>query len=180
MRSLSDAVPGDQKEFRYLELFCNRTIPQVAGFFKSDIWHRLLVQMILREPAVRHAAVSLASLHEQFGVAGSVSTRYEDSVRDEFALQQYNQAINHLIKPISTQGKQAADVYLISCLLFACIEVGSAPIHTLFQSNPNPMLSFPNTLDSPRTSWRRHLAYQEWGQYTVSISVACRTPTVSR
>jgi len=119
----SDAIPGDEKERRYFGFFCSRTVPQVAGFFESEFWHRLLLQTTRYEPAVWHAVVALASIHERFQVTGSVTHHYEDSVEGEFALRQYNQAISLLIKPIITQGRQAADICLICCLLFACLEV---------------------------------------------------------
>ena len=119
----SDAIPGDQKERRYFDFFCNQTVPQITGFFESKFWQRLLLQTTRCEPAVRHAVVALASVHERFGIAGSVSSDYEASIEGRFALRQYNQAIEHLVGPISTRGQQAADVCLICCILFACLEV---------------------------------------------------------
>ena len=126
VRNLSDTIPGDERERRCFYFFCNQTVPQVTGFFESKFWQRLLLQTTRCEPAVRHAVVALASVHERFEVAGSVSSDYEASVEGGFALQQYNKAINQLVGPISTQGQQAADVCLICCILFACLEVRPA------------------------------------------------------
>lgn len=42
---------------------------------------------------------------------------------DEFALQQYSLALKHLLKPFSRREKQAVDICLVACVLFACFEV---------------------------------------------------------
>lgn len=130
-------ILGDEKERRYFHFFCSRTAPQLAGFFDSNFWCRLLLQTTLCEPAVRHAVIALASTHERFEVDGSVLSRNDETFDGEFALRHYNQAINHLIKPIRTQGKQAADVCLISCLLFACFEVSPSPSQSSLEQLQN-------------------------------------------
>lgn len=75
-------------------------------------------------PAIRHAVVALASLHERFENhdASILSSNY-DIAQGGFSLQQYNRAIGCLIEPVTAGGQQALDVSLVACILFACFEV---------------------------------------------------------
>jgi hypothetical protein len=95
-----------------------RTSPQLAGFFGSDFWERLILQAAYHESAVRHAIVAIGSVHEQF----EHQTAMVD-VNRVFALEQYNLAIRGLLVPLSQSGKRGVDVCLISCILFTCFEV---------------------------------------------------------
>lgn len=124
------------------------------------------------EPAVRHAVIALASIHERFEVGGSVSSHHEESIDGCFALRHYNQAINHLIKPIRTLGKQAADVCLISCLLFACFEVRPLYSKSSAEQLRIRVLSLFDKTDSSRTSWLGSFPYSKWGQDTLRTSIA--------
>jgi hypothetical protein len=90
------------------------------GYFKSDFWSRILLQTTHLEPAVRHAAVSIGSVHEQFEAGNEID---ETQASGTFALQQYNTAINHLVNAAKKQEKQTADVILMSCLLFISFEM---------------------------------------------------------
>ena len=77
-----------------------------------------------QQPAIRHAVVALASLHERFeNNDNSILSSNYDIAQGGFALQQYNRAIGCLIKPITAGEQQALDVSLVACILFACFEV---------------------------------------------------------
>lgn len=80
-----------------------------------------------RQPAIKHAVVALASLHERFEKNDSsiLSSNY-DLAQGGFALQQYNRAIAELTKPFTAGQQQALDVCLVACILFACFEVSYA------------------------------------------------------
>lgn len=100
---------------RSFEFFIRKTSPQLAGFFGSAFWERLVLQAAHHEPAIRHALTAIGSLHEQKVVGRDVEMT--------FALQQYNLAIRSLLSRLGLQEKRGRDVCLISCVLFTCFEV---------------------------------------------------------
>ncbi len=108
-----DACPQSKQSFAF---FVQRTSPQLAGFFGSDFWERLILQAAYHESAVRHAAVAVGSVHQ-------LSEHHMTDASRTFALEQYNLAIRHLIGPSSQNGERGVDVCLISCILFICFEV---------------------------------------------------------
>lgn len=117
-------VPGNDQERRCIHFFRSRTVPQLSGHFSSDFWDRLVLQTTQHEPAIRHAVIAVGSIHERFELGdSSIFKSNNDALEGGFALQQYNQAIKHLIEPLCSNRQQALDVCLISCLLFACFEV---------------------------------------------------------
>lgn len=95
-----------------------RTSPQLAGFFGSDFWERLVLLTAYHEPAVRHAVVAVGSLHELFQ-----SQTVMTDTNKAFALEEYNLAIKDLLVPRLQGGERGVDVCLITCILFICFEV---------------------------------------------------------
>lgn len=126
---------------RSFAFFTQRTSPQLAGFFGSVFWERLVLQTAHHEPAIRHAIVAIGSLHEQKTVAGGFDVT--------FALEQYNLAIKKLLSPLSQAGARGVDVCLISCILFTCFEVR---FHSDNDSMPCRRLIASHTLEYTRTS----------------------------
>lgn len=115
---------GDRAERRSFSFFQDRTAPQLAGLFESQFWDCLLPLSANYQPAIRHAVVALAALHERFeNNDNSVLSSNYDIAQGGFALQQYNRAIGCLIKPVKDGGDQSLDVALIASILFACFEV---------------------------------------------------------
>lgn len=108
---------------RSFEFFIRRTSPQLAGFFGSAFWERLVLQAAHHEPAIRYAITAIGSLHEHAIIGKDLETT--------FALQQYNLAIRSLLAPLEQQRKQGVDVCLISCILFICFEVCLYPPMTV-------------------------------------------------
>jgi len=94
-----------------------RTSPQLAGFFGSNFWERLVLQAAYHESAIRHAIVAIGSLHEQLYQTATAKPI------NAFALEQYNLAIRDLLVPLAKDKKRGIDVCLISCMLFTCFEV---------------------------------------------------------
>lgn len=115
---------GCDEERRCFDFFLHRTVSQLPGFWDSEFWSCLILRATHHQPAIRHAVLALGSLHERFEAGDrSILSPIWDKGEGGFALKQYNQAIQHLIKPVS-EGQQAVDVCLVACLLFACFEVG--------------------------------------------------------
>ncbi|KAK0101749.1 hypothetical protein ONS95_006901 [Cadophora gregata] len=113
-------------EQRSFSFFHQNTIPQLSSIFGSPSWkqlNRLLLQAVYHEPAVRHAAVALGALHEQFELNSRPHlSQNEQSLNTQFAVQQYVKALGYLVSPAKRRGKPAADVALITCILFVCFE----------------------------------------------------------
>ncbi|KAI9745015.1 MAG: hypothetical protein M1818_001293 [Claussenomyces sp. TS43310] len=102
-------------ERRTFHFFCKRTVGILSGIFNPTFWTRLVLQAAHHEPAIRHAVIALGALHER----SEVGSRDESSI---FAMQQYGKAIRCLVKPIQEKQKQAADVVLITCVIFVSFE----------------------------------------------------------
>ena len=123
-RKPSPELLGTPAERRSFYFFRSRTAPQLAGYFVSEFWERLIPLSTHQQPAIRHAVIALAALHERFEDSDdSILSSNHDLVHGGFALQQYNRAIGYLIKPSAVAESQALDVYLVGCILFACFEV---------------------------------------------------------
>ncbi|KAL8934041.1 MAG: hypothetical protein Q9211_005439 [Gyalolechia sp. 1 TL-2023] len=112
----------DDLERRSFNFFKTQTIPEISGFFPSDFWHRLVPLAAHHEPALKHAVIALASLHERFQKGDQSILKSNDAIAEGgFALQQYNKAIRHLVNPCGS--KPNIDTSLVACILFACLEI---------------------------------------------------------
>jgi len=54
---------GDDQENRALHFFRTVTTDRLSGDFDLNFWHRHVCQGIITSPAIRHAAMALASIH---------------------------------------------------------------------------------------------------------------------
>lgn len=113
-------VFDDKVERRCFAFFRARTANEISGYFPSDFWERLVPASCCYEPCLKHAVIALASLHERFEKGDhDIWKSNKDIAEGGFALEQYNKAIQHLIKqPL----KPKFDTFLVSCVLFACFE----------------------------------------------------------
>jgi hypothetical protein len=102
-------------EQRCLYFFRTFTAPKLSGQFSSDFWERRVVLAADVEPAIRHAAIAIAAVHQDF--VGWHQNRVYDPSIQAFAFRQYTKAISHLYQLMSTQTQQL-DITLISCILF--------------------------------------------------------------
>ncbi|KAL8702901.1 MAG: hypothetical protein Q9201_003935 [Fulgogasparrea decipioides] len=110
----------DDFERRSFAFFKARTARELGGYFPSDFWERLVPLATYYEPSLKHAAIALASLHERFERRDrNILKSNIDIVEGGFALQQYNKAIQHLVKG---SRKPSLDTSLVACALFACFE----------------------------------------------------------
>ncbi|RAL01880.1 Zn(II)2Cys6 transcription factor domain-containing protein [Aspergillus ibericus CBS 121593] len=110
-----------------VDWFIQRTISKIAGVFSSDFWNRLVVQAISQEPAVRHAALALASAHRYGAHKDDPACTLEDHLEEceKFTLQHYNKAISCLHAEFKRSNKlnQSMNVALITCMLFVTLEM---------------------------------------------------------
>jgi hypothetical protein len=102
---------------------CQYAAPQISSTFSDEFGNRFVLQATHYEPVVRRAAIALCLLHEKFTLHDSTSTRRRATSEDEsFALSQYVKALDYLLQPAKVEGKQTADVALMTCILFVCFE----------------------------------------------------------
>ena len=124
---------GTGKERRSFDFFRQNTAPQLSGFLGGDFWERLLLQAALHNLSIRHAILALGSLHERFQQDnGLMMQSQSNGWTDDFASKNYSQAIKLLVEPLSQDGQQAIDVWLICSILFACLEVNRFYIKSAF------------------------------------------------
>lgn len=115
------SLPGSMQEQQLFDFFRCKSIADLAGFSGTGLWG-LALQVMHEEPALRHAAISLAALQQ---VAQNESMSDTDRILGrEFALRQCNQAIRYLAHYISknSNGSGSTDIVLVSCLLFFAFE----------------------------------------------------------
>ncbi|MCJ1258427.1 hypothetical protein MMC24_006260 [Lignoscripta atroalba] len=121
--SLSFDLPGTELERQCFHFFRNETVVEISGWFESNFWNRLVLQVSHAQPAVRHLVTALGSLHQRLLVDETVVSEnsYFDT-RHQFALQQCNKAIGYLSVGFSAGSPQSVEVTLIACVLFVCYE----------------------------------------------------------
>jgi hypothetical protein len=122
----SNALFKSENNYRYFQLFCNKTALQLDGVIPSDLWSRLMLQACERNESIRHGIVAIAALDLSCGVALSRRSNPRDRGLDpnshhEFALQQYSLALRHM-RNAASSGGQDIGVTLIACLVIICFE----------------------------------------------------------
>lgn len=112
------------RERHSLNFFVNFSAPQMAGFFDSTFWQRMVIQTSYHEPAILHAITAIGALHECI-----MQRAFADEKRKaraiEFALNQCNKAISCLTKSQASGVGQAipnSRLALTTCVLFTCFE----------------------------------------------------------
>ncbi|KAL7916611.1 hypothetical protein GGI35DRAFT_46909 [Trichoderma velutinum] len=126
--------PGTEHERRSFYFFRQKTAPQLAAFLKDEVWERPILQAALHEPSIRHAILALGSLHAKFEQNdGLIMQSHTNKWIDVFAMKNYSQAIDMIVKSLSQKGQPAIDVCLICSILFACFEA--------VQSNYGPAIT---------------------------------------
>lgn len=140
------AAVGNERQRRSFSFFCERTIPQLTGYYGSEFWSRLVLQASQHQPAIWHSLVALGSLHEHFEYDQQVPGFWPKRLaRDNFAIQEYITAISSLLRPsihpaTGLRIEPSVDVCLISCILFTCFEVSTArlaSINSLYSHPPS-------------------------------------------
>lgn len=110
----------NRQEQHSLNFFVKNSAPQLAGYFDSPFWQRMVLQAGRHEPAVRHAIAAIGALHEKL-LTGAVDPNQSQDSKTRFALEQCNKSIQHLVKPPSRE-KPDLQLMLTTCVLFTCFE----------------------------------------------------------
>lgn len=115
----------DPHEQRYFDIFCKYTIPQLAGGFESPFWQTFIPRASYQIPCVRHAAIALAALHEDFTKERDIAaTTFPNPASDSsFTMNQYGRALQSLLNFVRQSGDNATEIVLSVCVLFICFEI---------------------------------------------------------
>lgn len=108
--------PVRQEESRSLLYFHEKTLAQMSTFFPDEFWTRQLLQVASSDRCIRHSILALSSYHELFSTPQQVNGC-------QFALRHYNLSIKGILG--SPRTAENAHIYLMSCIMFICIEVWS-------------------------------------------------------
>ena len=128
-------IPGTERERRSFNFLRIQAKSQLSGFFDCEFWNRFALQSCHHEPAIRHAAIALGALYEQYQFGGPKAIKSQLSV-DSFPVQHYLRAISLLL-----HGKAEKDetrTALIVCILFVSFEVSS----NIFPAVPSSDLGY--------------------------------------
>lgn len=120
---LSVDVPGDDEERRGYHFFRLKSVGVILGQQDADFWKSLFLQASHSQPAIKHALIAIASVHESIELSGT-DIGYNHAVarrRRAFSLMHYNKAIQLLIRDTQASSDRLATA-LILCILFIVFE----------------------------------------------------------
>ncbi|KAF2666084.1 hypothetical protein BT63DRAFT_49150 [Microthyrium microscopicum] len=131
-------VPPAQKQLvsflgsHQVEFYHHNVAPRLSGYFDSDFWHTLVLQLTQSEPAIQHAVAAIGVLHRHID-AESPSLASGSVLPTTIALEECTSAMRHLSLQIE-KGATTMLVPLVACVLFTCLEflrgnVDSAMVH---------------------------------------------------
>ncbi|KAL9105992.1 MAG: hypothetical protein Q9227_008900 [Pyrenula ochraceoflavens] len=124
-KSVSAGIDGNDEELRAFSYFLEYGQHQMAGFFTSSFWNRMVLQAAHFDSGVRHAVVALSSLYERYEARNiTLQTLEKGTGEVDFSLRQYNKAITKLLEASNKKDNRSrADVNLATCVIFICIEI---------------------------------------------------------
>ncbi|KAH7170007.1 hypothetical protein EDB81DRAFT_150732 [Dactylonectria macrodidyma] len=121
LRGLDFSLPAQAG--RSLHFFQHNTALEFAGYFTSDLWSNLVLQVCRRESCVKQMVVALGLLHESFhhdhGGAKNLTTA--KAMRQK-ATNEYALGIKLLNSHIAAQGWASLDITLICSMLCVAFE----------------------------------------------------------
>src|SRR5690242_12754639 len=127
-------LPDFGDDMHYLEFYYYCVGPKLSGRFGTEFWSRTILQMAHGEPGVRSALIALGHLSQRQSGSLQQARRsvraFSNAERRQFWVN-YNKAIRHLIDHMS-RPSFSAEVGLVICLLFACIEFLQADANMAF------------------------------------------------
>ncbi|KAJ5281714.1 C6 zinc finger domain protein [Penicillium angulare] len=112
-------VPGSRQERQFLHTFYEQGAGCVGGYVPSDLWDRLIPQLVQNRPMIRHAVAAVsATCLQQF------CPQLEAKERNGMvALRQYNKAIKDFLEFTATAEASEFEHVLVACVLFTCLEM---------------------------------------------------------
>lgn len=112
-------VQGGKREKKGFYFYVTQLGPMLSGNCDREFWTRILCQTSCVDPAVWHSVMAVSML-QQHSLSRSTDADGKDLLY--YSLQHYNKAVELLTKP--ALGVQVrSETLIISCAVFACIEV---------------------------------------------------------
>lgn len=119
-RDLPDADPRDLRAFNY---FQSLTILEIGGPWSTDLFTNFLLPMSHLECSIRQAVVALGAFHEGYVEGGGSINVDANCATQRYGLLQYEAAVRSVMAlRVSHHERNAIDVALVACVLFASIE----------------------------------------------------------
>jgi hypothetical protein len=112
---------GDCEVQHALQSFVHHRAPEFAGYFNSPFWQRMLLQCGRESPAIKHGIAAISALNERLLIGGDNNDAVSQR-KTRFALEQCNQSIQHLTKPVDGVKPPGLRLMLTTCVLFTCFE----------------------------------------------------------
>lgn len=109
----------DFTALRSLNFFLNSTALQLEQPFESGTWSRAISCLMHYQPAVKHALIALAALHENYQ---HTSKSVFAEQRKLLALEHYGRSINAVVQSNVQDASEALAPTLVASLLFCAIE----------------------------------------------------------
>lgn len=121
-------IPGTEQERHSYHYFRLQTATAILGSQDASYWTTSLLQLSYSQPAVKHALVAMASIHEALESTGW-SLQANDNERGRalrlFSWKQYNDAIHEVLRATATNS-MPLEILIVLCLLVsACTQVRS-------------------------------------------------------
>ena len=118
--SLPFDIQGTSEERRGYHYFRLQTATAILGSQDASYWTDCLFQLSYQQPAIKHALIAMASMHEALE-----TTDWYMNARDNdkglklrmFSWKQYNHAIRSILRE-TTEHKMPIEILIILCLLF--------------------------------------------------------------
>ena len=120
---LSVDVPGDYNERRGYHFFRLKSLGEILGQQDAEFWKSLFLQASYTQPAIKHALIAVASVHESLELSEGDVARNEAVAQKKrvFSLKHYNKAIQLLINDKRKSPNQLCTA-LVICVLFIVFE----------------------------------------------------------
>ena len=117
LQVINFANDTERRSYQYLR---EEVLPRISSHYDQPFWEEWILQISPSQPAIRHALMAVASVHESLLSGWDEELPSGFRPQNPFALQQYNQAIGLLtsdaVPPLSTE------VMLTACLVFVTLE----------------------------------------------------------
>ena len=109
----------NEQEDRSFRIFSQETSRQLAGYFESGLWNRIVLQASETSVAVRHAVIAIGALNLK---TWSFNGEAVEKRRREFVYHQYSLAIREMRKTTAS-GLTDSRTMLMITILFFCFEL---------------------------------------------------------
>ena len=122
-RAAPQASIGDSAESQYFDHFRRSTLYGTNEYFGSELWSRLTLQLCHQEPAIKHGALALSSLHQHWNLNGP---SFCNAGKHAFA--QYSKAVKHAhellrrVQADSIADRDDIQKVLVTCILLIAFE----------------------------------------------------------